>query len=214
MTTLVLWRHGQTDYNLAGRVQGRVDIALNDTGRAQAAAAAPGLAALGPSRVVSSPLERAHGTARELGALTGLPVTIDDGLLERSFGVWEGLDRAAMEKGWPEEFALWRGGGDPVGVGVETRAHAAERVGGALARIADDAPEDATVVVAAHGAAITLGTTHLLGLDPAGWFGLRGLDNCHHATLRRTDRAPGWVLVEWNAGGGDTEPGTPAGFVS
>ena len=60
------------------------------------------------------------------------------------------------------------------------------------------------VVVVAHGAAITLGTTYLLGLDPGGWFGLRGLDNCHHAVLRSGSRTPGWTLVCWNAGGGQT----------
>ena len=48
MTDLILWRHGQTDYNLQGRIQGQVDIPLNDTGRQQAQRAADGIAALGP----------------------------------------------------------------------------------------------------------------------------------------------------------------------
>ena len=53
--TLVLWRHGQTDYNLEGRIQGRVDIPLNDVGRDQAASAAPDLVALNPAVIFSSP---------------------------------------------------------------------------------------------------------------------------------------------------------------
>ena len=63
MTDLILWRHGQTDYNLQGRIQGRDDIPLNETGREQARRAADGIAALAPTRIVSSPLTRARATA-------------------------------------------------------------------------------------------------------------------------------------------------------
>ena len=82
MTDLILWRHGQTEYNLQGRIQGQVDIPLNDTGRQQAQRAADGIAALGPTRIVSSPLVRARATAEVLASLTGLSVEIDSGLVE------------------------------------------------------------------------------------------------------------------------------------
>ena len=216
MTRLVLWRHGQTDYNVAGKVQGRVDIPLNEAGRAQAASAAPGLAALRPTAIVSSPLRRARQTAEALSAVTGVDVRIDHGLVERSFGMWEGLGRARIEEGWPEQFAVWRAGGDPAGVGVETRAAAAARVGAALERIAA-AVGEATVVVVAHGAAITLGATRLLGLDPSAWFGLRGLDNCRYAVLSSTARSPGWRLERWNSGeerAGSGTGGAIGGFLS
>ena len=52
--TVLLWRHGQTDYNAEGRLQGQVDIPLNETGRAQARAAAEAWAALEPAAIVSS----------------------------------------------------------------------------------------------------------------------------------------------------------------
>nr|WP_300337538.1 histidine phosphatase family protein [Actinomyces sp.] len=221
MSELILWRHGLTDYNVAGRVQGQVDICLNETGLAQARAAAPALAVLSPSRIVSSPLERARSTAACLAALTGLPVESDEALVERGFGQWEGLAREEIQARWPDQYARWRAGQDPEGLDVETRAHTAQRVGRALKRLAEqqsaaqgvdgagrtaDAGQAADagrgpVVVVAHGAAITLGTTYLLGLDPGGWFGLRGLDNCHHAVLRSASRTPGWTLVCWNAGG-------------
>ena len=51
MTDLILWRHGQTDYNSQGRIQGRVDVPLNETGRDQARRAAEDIAALGPTPV-------------------------------------------------------------------------------------------------------------------------------------------------------------------
>lgn len=199
MTRLVLWRHGQTDYNAQQRIQGQVDIPLNEDGLAQARAAAPGLAELGPSRIVSSPLTRAGQTAEVLADLARVPVSVDDGLIERSFGVWEGLTRTEMKDGWPEQYRAWRLGRDPEGLGVETRAAVARRVGQAL-RAAAPAGSQETVVVVAHGAALTLGTTDLLGLDASTWLGLRGLDNCHHAVLRDGKRAPGWVLTGWNLG--------------
>ena len=117
---------------------------------------------------------------------------------------------------------MWRAGGDPQGVGVETRAHAAARVGSAIESLmarsggggpapvsscgpagpvegaADQPPGTGPVVVVAHGSAITLGATYLLGADPSAWFGLKGLDNAHWAVLRRSGRAPGWMVVSWN----------------
>lgn len=228
MTDLVLWRHGETDHNVAGRVQGRVDVPLNATGTAQAVQAARALAALRPSRIVSSPLARARATAQvlaeELGGGTGaaVPVDVVEDLVERSFGAWEGLTRTQIETGWPEAARVWRAGGDPQGVGVETRAHAAARVGSAIESLmarsggggpapvssrgqagpvegaADQPPVTGPVVVVAHGSAITLGATYLLGADPSAWFGLKGLDNAHWAVLRRSGRAPGWMVVSWN----------------
>ena len=201
MTDLVLWRHGQTDFNAGMRVQGQVDIPLNETGCAQADAGAAGLSALGPTLLAASPLGRAQETARALGAVTGLDVLTVDGLAERSFGAWEGLSVTEIEEGWPEQYAVWRAGEDPEGVDVEPRAAVAERVGRALADLAGQAGQEGVVVAVAHGAAITLGTSWLLGLDPSAWFGLRGLDNCHHAVLRRSKRAPGWTVVGWNLPG-------------
>lgn len=200
-TRLILWRHGQTDYNAQARVQGRVDIPLNETGREQARAAAPGLAALAPVRIVSSPLSRAQETARALADLVGVDIELDEGLLERSFGRWEGLSRIEMESRWPEAYAAWKRGEDPADVGVETRPAVSLRVGGTLERILEETPRvdgDQTVVVVSHGSAITLGITHLLGLDPAAWFGLRGLDNCRHGVVVPGERVPGWSLTEWN----------------
>src|SRR5699024_8673968 len=105
--TVLLWRHGQTDYNSGGRLQGQVDIALNETGQAQAAAAAEVLMRVQPVQIVSSDLSRAHDTARILGQLTGVEVRIDQRLRERSFGQWEGLTHAEIAESWPEQFVEW-----------------------------------------------------------------------------------------------------------
>ena len=83
---MVLLRHGQTDYNLAGRMQGHLDSHLTDAGRAQAAAVAPVLAELAPDRIVSSDLRRAVDTADVVGTACGLPVKFDPRLRETHLG--------------------------------------------------------------------------------------------------------------------------------
>ena len=200
MTDLILWRHGQTDYNLQGRIQGRVDIPLNETGREQARRAADGIAALAPTRIVSSPLTRARATAEVLASLTGLGVEIDPGLAEKSFGNWEGLKAADIKKQWPDHYATWRAGGDLPRFSIESRRQTAERVGETLKTIAFDAGKDEVIVAVSHGAATNLGATYLLGMDPQQWFGLRGMSNCCYALMRTSERPPGWSVVKWNAG--------------
>ncbi len=68
---IILWRHGRTEWNLAGRVQGQSDVPLDDVGREQAQESAARLATLGPTRILSSDLKRAADTAAVLGALCG-----------------------------------------------------------------------------------------------------------------------------------------------
>ncbi len=88
---VVLWRHGRTEWNVAGRVQGQTDTALDEVGVRQAAAAAARLASLRPVRILSSDLQRARHTAEELSRLTGVPVELDERLREMNFGEREGL---------------------------------------------------------------------------------------------------------------------------
>ena len=82
MTRLIIWRHGQTSWNLQHRIQGQQDTSLDDTGRAQAAAAAGLLAAEQVDLLISSDLRRARETAETLAAVTGLPVEFDSRLRE------------------------------------------------------------------------------------------------------------------------------------
>ena len=200
MTDLILWRHGQTDYNSQGRIQGQVDIPLNETGRDQARRAADGIAALGPTRIVSSPLARARATAEVLASLTGLSVEIDEGLAEKSFGDWEGLKAADIKKQWPEHYATWRAGGELPQFRIEGRRQTAERVGEALKTIVAGSQKGDVIVAVSPGAATNLGATYLLGMDTQQWFGLRGMSNCCYALMRTNKRPPGWSVVKWNAG--------------
>ncbi|PYF99144.1 probable phosphoglycerate mutase [Georgenia satyanarayanai] len=197
--TILLWRHGQTDFNAAGRLQGQSDIALNATGISQAEAAAARIAELGPARIISSDLQRALRTAAALGELTGVPVEPEPRLRERSFGHWEGLTQAEIEAGWPAAYRAWRQGEEPEGIEADTRVDVGRRVAAALLEAAGEVDDDGVLVAVAHGAAITLGLTHLLDLDAGAWFGLGGLDNCAWALVApNPGRRPGWRLTAHN----------------
>lgn len=134
-------RHGETDWNAQGFAQGNVDIPLNAVGREQARLAAGMLRNRGIAAIVASPLSRAHDTAVAVAETLGIPVEIEDGLREVSFGALEGTPMTA----W---FADWVAGTmTPAGVEpfVDLRARAAAAVNRALGR-------PAPVLVVAHGA--------------------------------------------------------------
>jgi broad specificity phosphatase PhoE len=91
VTTLLLVRHGETDWNAAGRLQGHTDRPLNDHGRKQAKELADRLAGEGADAIYASDLARAKETAEIIVMRLGLPVVIDADLREKNFGNWEGL---------------------------------------------------------------------------------------------------------------------------
>lgn len=196
---LILVRHGQTDYNFSGRIQGASDIPLNDTGLAQARAVGQSLAEdESVVAVYSSPLGRAKSTAEAIASHHGLEVVPDARLRERGFGDWEGLTRDEIEEGWPFEYALWRAG---VSNGlekarVEHRAEVARRFDAAC-REFSTRHESGNVVVVAHGAAISLGLAAMIGAGEGDFRGLASMDNCHRAVvevMRRSEGA-GWVRL-------------------
>jgi broad specificity phosphatase PhoE len=190
---VVLWRHGQTTWNVERRFQGKTDIPLDETGITQADRAARLLAGLRPTAITASPLQRAAKTAEALAAVTGLPVTYDQDLVERDGGKWEGLDAAEIREQYPAEHAIWQPPGG------ETSEQVAKRVGNALERAIARLPQDGVLVVASHGAALRLGMAHLLGFPESIWERLGGLSNCCWSVLAEM-RDGGWRLIEHNAG--------------
>ncbi|MBP2407879.1 histidine phosphatase family protein [Brachybacterium fresconis] len=181
-TRLILVRHGQTEYNRQGRLQGQVDIALNEAGTRQAAVLAATVAENPPDLIVSSPLERARDTAQILANACGLDVRTDRAFLERGFGEWEGLRGEEIRRHWPAEHAEWRAHRPVTGLGVEPRPAVGERVAVACRQLVAE-NTGGTVMIVSHGAAITLGITALLGLDADGFRGIAGLENCHRSVL-------------------------------
>ncbi|MGN9804585.1 histidine phosphatase family protein [Micromonospora sp. L32] len=198
MTRLIVWRHGNTDWNAASRVQGQTDVALNDLGHEQARTAAPLLAALRPDAIVASDLSRATATAAALAALTGLPVRADARLRERHFGRWQGLALTDAAARFPEEYARWRAGDPDPGAEIETLDDLGKRVGSAL-QDAADLGSGGTIVVATHGGAARQGVGHLLGWDHTVLRTIGSLANCHWTELRHDD-VRGWHLRAHNVG--------------
>lgn len=203
--TVLLWRHGQTSFNLEGRVQGGSDIALNEVGLRQAERGSQAILAylepVLPAVIVTSHLIRAHATAQALGRLTGQEVLVDGRLRERSFGVFEGRTREEMVAQWPDEYAQWATGLTPPGIGMESRGEVAARVVEAVSEHAAALEEDAVLVVVSHGSATTQALMRLLGMDPRHGAPFRGLDNCHWSTVDHMERGPlEWRLRAHNLG--------------
>ena len=107
-TRIIAIRHGETDWNVATRIQGQLDIALNDAGRRQARRLADALAGEGLDAVYSSDLARARETAQAVAGKSGLELSTDSGLRERGFGVFEGLTFAEIEQRYPDDARRWR----------------------------------------------------------------------------------------------------------
>jgi broad specificity phosphatase PhoE len=138
VTVLLLVRHGETDWNAEGRLQGHTDTPLNDYGRRQAASLAEQLAGDGIAAIYASDLSRARETAEIVGGRIGLPVSVEPDLREKNWGSWEGLtptERDAVEY-----------------VGESTEAHR-ERTLRALLAIAERHPEERVLVVT-HGGSV------------------------------------------------------------
>ncbi len=212
---LVVWRHGQTEWNVEGRHQGQIDVPLDRTGWQQAKAAAQRLALLDPVAIVSSDLSRAAQTAVALSERTGLPVTHDPRLREIDTGSMGGFTRAEFRERFPG-VGVGHGPDAPHGGDGETERAVAERMVAALTDIAVAAPDGSTIVVATHGVAARVGVAALAGLPPEGWRALSGIANCSWGVIGRVaplpephprgsagdEPAPGsvWRIVEWNAG--------------
>jgi broad specificity phosphatase PhoE len=147
VTTILLARHGETDWNRDGRFQGHADPSLTDLGRTQAAALAETLGDDGLDAVYASDLRRASETAEIVGSRLGLSVEQEAGLREIDVGSWQGLTRAEIDG------REWDG---------ESYDQHRRRVLEALKQIADRHPEGHVLVVA-HGGTLRRAQEAVLG---------------------------------------------------
>jgi broad specificity phosphatase PhoE len=158
--TLYLVRHGRTAANASGLLLGRADPALDDVGRAQAAALAAIVST--PARVVSSPLQRCRDTA----AVFGAPVEIDERWLELDYGDWDQQPLGSLPEG---AWARWRADLDFRPPGGETLAELGVRVRAACADAASDAGST-DVVVVTHVSPLKAALAWALGVgDEISW---------------------------------------------
>jgi 2,3-bisphosphoglycerate-dependent phosphoglycerate mutase len=183
MATLLLARHGETDWNAEHRWQGHSDVPLNDRGRAQARALADDLEPETLAAIYSSDLLRAYETARTVAERKGMDVIVDRALRETNLGVWEGLTSTEIERRFPDDWRVWRDGGVPAGRGGETPQEARERVVEVANRIAA-AHEGEQVLVVAHGGVLRHLALHADLVLPE-----TGFPNCHVLRVEYRDGA-------------------------
>lgn len=152
VTTLLLARHGESDWNRARRWQGFADRPLTERGRAQAAALAERLGKFPLDAVYSSDLARAASTAEAVAQAQGLEVIELSALREVDVGEWQGLTRDEAESRYPDGFRRWEAGGTGWEKG-ETYGEMSARVLKAVTGIAGD-HEGGNVLIVSHGGPI------------------------------------------------------------
>ena len=150
-TRILAIRHGETAWNVDARIQGQLDVALNQTGRWQAHRLALALADEGIDAVYASDLRRALETAQAVAAGCGCGIVTDTGLRERGFGEFEGLTFKEVEQRWPQQSERWRKRDPHFGPGGgEALLAFYTRCVDSVARLASAHPGQAIAVVA-HG---------------------------------------------------------------
>ena len=166
---LILVRHGETDWNKAGRFQGQIDIPLNDHGRSQAAAARDFLRDVTIDRAWSSTLSRPTETAQIiLEAHSGVPLTQIDGLVEIGHGLWEGKLESEIRDGWSDLLDTWKRAPETVQMPEgETIQDVWARSVTSWQEIAKGLKPEETALVVAHDAVNKTILCDLLGLTPA-----------------------------------------------
>lgn len=157
VTRLIAIRHGETTWNVDGRLQGHLDVPLNDIGLWQAQQAAKALADEDIAAIYSSDLQRAYVTAQAVAQVSGAPLTADAGLRERSFGEFQGQTFKQIEASHPEAAHLWRTR-DPhfcMGGSGESLTALRERIEQTVNRIASR-HEGQQIVLVAHGGVLDI----------------------------------------------------------
>ncbi|HEY4066476.1 MAG TPA: histidine phosphatase family protein [Burkholderiaceae bacterium] len=194
-TRILAIRHGETAWNVLGRIQGQLDEPLNDTGRWQAQRLAGAVADDGIAAIYSSDLLRALETAQAVARGGDRPVTTDIGLRERAFGVFQGLTFDEIRARWPDQAERWRKRDADFGAeGGETLRAFYERSVAAVERLAALHPGQ-TIAVVSHGGVMDClyrAATHLALDAPRSW----QLGNASINRLLYT--ASGLSLIGWS----------------
>ena len=193
-TRLVLIRHGETEWNRAGRMQGHLDIPLSHAGVEQALRLADRLAGEEYDVLVSSDLRRALQTAEAIAARTFSSVVVDPRLRERNLGVLQGLTRDEAERGQAEVLRRYQSGeADFVIPEGESQRAFFTRVVGALTQLAHDNP-GRRILVVSHGGVLDALYRIASGGGPEGPRLVRLLNASINEFIYA---APHWVLGRW-----------------
>jgi broad specificity phosphatase PhoE len=161
-------RHGETTWGVAGRYAGQVDVPLTERGERQSRQVARRLSPLTPDVVLTSPLDRCRSTADAIAAAASprrgphCEVVVDERLTDQSLGEWTGCSESEIARRWPEEFRRWRGDVSAAPPAGESLAELRSRCETATAE-AVQRYRGRSVVVVSHAAPIRALLTWALG---------------------------------------------------
>ena len=194
-TRILAIRHGETDWNVDGRIQGQLDVPLNEMGRWQVHRLALAVADEDIAAVYSSDLLRAMETAQAVSRGCGDPVITDVGLRERGFGEFEGMSYADINQRWPEMAERWRRRDPTFGApGGETLDEFYARSIATATRLAALHPGQ-TIALVSHGGVMDClyrAATHLALDAPRTW-------QLGNAAINRLLHTPqGFTLIGWS----------------
>ncbi len=194
-TRVLAIRHGETAWNVDSRIQGQLDVPLNEFGRWQAHRLALAVSDEGIDAVYASDLLRAMQTAQAVAAGTGREIVTDPGLRERGFGVFEGMTYAEIQQRYPEMSERWRQRDPTFGApGGETLRDFFDRSVATVTRLALAHPGQ-TIAVVSHGGVMDAlyRAAARVALDaPRSW-------QLGNASINRLLHTPqGFTLVGWS----------------
>jgi probable phosphoglycerate mutase len=194
-TRVFLLRHGETAWNVDGRIQGQLDLPLNERGQWQARRLARAMVGEPLAAVYSSDLQRARDTANGMAAVAGLAVQTEPRLRERAFGDFEGLTFEQIEQRWPEQALRWRQRDPAFGaVGGETLGEFYARSVEVALQLAARHPAQAIAIVA-HGGVLDCLYRAAVGIG----LGAARTWQVSNAAINRLLWTPqGFTIVGWN----------------
>ncbi|HCD45176.1 MAG TPA: histidine phosphatase family protein [Lachnoclostridium sp.] len=164
---IYLIRHGQTDWNIQGRIQGSHDIPLNEMGRSQAELLAKGMDSRPVSRIFSSTLTRAMETAERISSRQKVEIYSMPQLIEVEFGKWEGMTWDEIMEAYPKEYKLWTLSPDEASPpGGETQDQVISRCVLAVGEILRITGGREDVAIVSHGATIAYIVSYMMRNHP------------------------------------------------
>lgn len=164
---IYLIRHGQTDWNIQGKIQGSHDIPLNETGCRQAQRLAKGMSSHTVKRIFASPLVRAAETAKILGKEKKVDVCFMQKLVEVEFGKWEGLTWTEIKKEYPMEYEQWcLDSAKATPPGGEIQSEIMKRCTEALNEIINLTGGQEDTAIVSHGATLAHLFTYMMRNNP------------------------------------------------
>ncbi|WP_313153046.1 histidine phosphatase family protein [Lacrimispora sp.] len=164
---IYLIRHGQTDWNIQGRIQGSHDIPLNETGRSQAELLAKGMDSRPVTRIFCSTLTRAMETAERISSRQKVEIYSMPQLIEVEFGKWEGMTWDEIMEAYPKEYKLWTLSPDEASPpGGETQDQVISRCVLAVGEILRITGGREDVAIVSHGATIAYIVSYMMRNHP------------------------------------------------